>query len=60
MDVKTVMMFTVVGNRIYSSGEEIPGLQVNLISTDTRDDISLSSASVNRTYTVGVIRALVF
>jgi hypothetical protein len=44
---------SVVGNRIYSTGEEIPGLQVNLISTDTRDDIPLSSASVNRTYTVG-------
>jgi hypothetical protein len=44
---------SVVGNRIYSTGEEIPGLQVNLVSTDTGDEIPLSSASVDRTYTVG-------
>jgi hypothetical protein len=44
---------SVVGNRIYSTGEEIPSLQVNLVSKETGDEIPLSSASVNRTYTVG-------
>lgn len=43
---------SVVGNRIYSTGEEIPSLQVNLVSKETGDEIPLSSASVNRTYTV--------
>ncbi|MGE5662240.1 MAG: hypothetical protein ACM3X1_08335 [Ignavibacteriales bacterium] len=43
---------SVVGNRKYSTGEEIPSLQVNLVSKETGDEIPLSSASVNRTYTV--------
>jgi hypothetical protein len=44
---------TMVGNRIYSTGEDIPGIQVNLVSKESGDEIPLSSASVNRTYTVG-------
>ena len=44
---------SVVGNRIYSTSEGIPGLQVNLVSKDTGDEIPLSSASVNMTYTIG-------
>jgi len=44
---------TMVGNRIYSTGEDIPGIQVNLVSKESGDEIPLSSASVNRTYTIG-------
>jgi hypothetical protein len=44
---------TMVGNRIYSTGEGIPGIQVNLVSKESGDEIPLSSASVNRTYTIG-------
>jgi hypothetical protein len=44
---------SLVGNRIYSTGEEIPGLQINLVSKETGNEIPLSGASVNRTYTVG-------
>jgi hypothetical protein len=42
-----------VGNRIYSTGEDIPGIQVNLVSKESGDEIPLSSAFVNRTYTIG-------
>lgn len=42
-----------VGNRIYSSGEDIPSIQVNLVSKENGDEIPLSIASVNRTYTIG-------
>ena len=44
---------SVVGNRIYSTGEDIPGIQVNLVSKESGDEIPLSSTSVNRTYTIG-------
>ena len=44
---------SMVGNRIYSTGENIPGIQVNLVSKDTGDEIPLSGTSVNRTYTIG-------
>jgi len=42
-----------VGNRIYSTGEDIPGIQVNLVSKESGDEIPLSSAFMNRTYTIG-------
>ena len=44
---------TMVGNRIYSTGEDIPGIQVNLVSKESGDEIPLSSAFMNRTYTIG-------
>lgn len=44
---------SMIGNRIYSTGEDIPGIQVNLISKDTGEEIPLSSASINTTYTIG-------
>lgn len=44
---------SMVGNRVYSTGEDIPGIQVNLVSKDSGDEIPLSSASINRTYTIG-------
>ena len=44
---------SMVGNRVYSTGEMIPSIQVNLVSNDTGDEVPLSSASVNRTYAIG-------
>jgi len=44
---------SMVDNRIYSTGEDIPGIQVNLVSKDTGAEIPLSAASMNSTYTVG-------
>ena len=44
---------SMVGNRVYSTGETIPSIQVNLVSKDTGDEVPLSSASVNRTYAIG-------
>lgn len=43
---------SMVGNRIYSTGEDIPGIQVTLVSKDTGAEIPLSAASVNTTYTI--------
>ena len=44
---------SIVGNRVYSTGQDIPSIQINLVSKDTGDEIQLSSALVNRTYTIG-------
>ena len=44
---------SVVGNRIYSTGENIPGIIVNIASKDTGDEIPLSSASTNSSYVIG-------
>ena len=44
---------SIVGNRVYSTGQDIPSIQLNLVSKDIGDEIPLSSASVNRTYTIG-------
>ena len=44
---------SIVGNRVYSTSQDIPSIQINLVSKDTGDEIPLSSASVNRTYTIG-------
>ena len=44
---------SMVGNRVYSTGETIPSIQVNLVSKDTGDEVPLSSVSVNRTYAIG-------
>jgi hypothetical protein len=42
-----------VGNRIYSTGENIPGIIVNIVSRGTGDEIPLSSASTNSSYSIG-------
>ena len=34
---------SVVGNRIYSTGENIPGIIVNITSKDTGDELPFSS-----------------
>jgi hypothetical protein len=44
---------SIVGNRVYSTGEDVPSIQVNLVSRDTGSEISLSNTSMNSTYTVG-------
>ena len=44
---------SMVGNRIYSTGEDIPSIQVSLMSRDTGAEIPLSAASLNSTYTIG-------
>ena len=44
---------TMVGNRIYSTDENIPGIIVNIVSKDTGDEIPLSSASTNSSYSIG-------
>lgn len=44
---------SVVGNRVYSTGEDLPGIQVNLMSKDTGTEIPLSRTSMGTSYTVG-------
>ena len=44
---------TMVGNRIFSTGENIPGIIVNIVSKDTGDEIPLSRASTNSIYSIG-------
>jgi hypothetical protein len=44
---------SMVGNRIYSTDENIPGIIVNIVSKDTGDGIPLSSASTNSSYSLG-------
>ena len=44
---------SMVDNRIYSTHQDIPGIIVNIISKDTRDEIPLSSPSTSSTYTIG-------
>jgi hypothetical protein len=38
---------------VYSTGEDVPSIQVNLVSRDTGSEIPLSNTSMNSTYTVG-------
>lgn len=44
---------SVVGNRVYSTGQDIPSIQINLVSRDVGSEIPLSNTSMNSTYTVG-------
>jgi hypothetical protein len=44
---------SMVDNRIYSTAEDLPGIQVNLVSKDTGTEIPLSAASINSSYTIG-------
>jgi hypothetical protein len=44
---------SVVGNRVFSTGEDIPGLEVTLISKDTGLDIPLFRTSLSSTYSIG-------
>jgi hypothetical protein len=44
---------SVVGNRVFSTGENIPGIQLNLISKETGAEVPLSSTSMSMTYTIG-------
>jgi hypothetical protein len=44
---------SMVGNRIYSTDENIPGIIVNIVSKGTGDGIPLSSASTNSSYSLG-------
>ena len=44
---------SMVGNRIYSTGENIPGIIVNIVSKGTGDGIPLSSTSTNSSYSLG-------
>ena len=44
---------SMVGNRIYSTGENIPGIIINIVSKDTGDEVPLSSTSINSSYTIG-------
>jgi hypothetical protein len=42
-----------IGNRIYSTGEKIPSITVNIVSKDTGGEIPLSGASTNSSYSIG-------
>jgi hypothetical protein len=44
---------TVVGNRVYSTGQDIPGIEVKIISKVTGSEIPLFSTSMSSTYTLG-------
>jgi hypothetical protein len=44
---------SMIGNRIYSTGQDIPGIQVNVVSIDTGAEIPISASSMNSTYTIG-------
>jgi hypothetical protein len=44
---------SVVGNSVYSTSEDIPGIQVTLISKDLGSEIPLSRSSTSFSYTIG-------
>lgn len=44
---------SVVGNRVFSTGEDIPGIAVSLVSKDTGLKIPLSRTSMSSTYSIG-------
>lgn len=44
---------SMVGNRIYSTSENIPGIIVKIISKDTGDELPFSSASSSSSYSIG-------
>ncbi len=44
---------SVVGNRVFSTGDDIPGLEVTLVSKDTGLEIPLFRTSMSSTYSIG-------
>ena len=44
---------SVIGNRVYSTGEDVPGLECTLISKATGAPVALSRSAVNSTYSIG-------
>lgn len=44
---------SVVGNKIYSTGEDISGLECSLVSMRTGSEIALTPSTVNSTYSLG-------
>ncbi len=44
---------SVVGNRVFSTTENIPGIQVTLTSKDTGSEIPLSRSSMSSSYSMG-------
>ena len=44
---------SVVGNRVFSTGEDIPGIEVTLVSKDTGLEIPLFSTALSSTYSIG-------
>jgi hypothetical protein len=44
---------SMVDNRIYSTDQDIPAIIVNIVSTDTGDEIALTTPSTSSTYTIG-------
>jgi hypothetical protein len=44
---------SVVGNRIYFTGENIPGIIVNITSKDTGDELLFSSTASKSSYSIG-------
>lgn len=44
---------SVVGNRVYSTGENLSGLECTLVSKTTDSPIKLSRSSMNSTYSIG-------
>ena len=44
---------SVVGNRIYFTGENIPGIIVNITSKDTGDELPFSSTAAKSSYSIG-------
>jgi hypothetical protein len=44
---------SILGNSVYSTGEDIPGIQVNLMSKDTGIKILLSTPTMSSSYTIG-------
>lgn len=44
---------SVVGNRVYSTGESVPGLECTLISKSTQTPVELTRSTVNSNYSFG-------
>ncbi|MGC1134141.1 MAG: hypothetical protein WA941_15050 [Nitrososphaeraceae archaeon] len=44
---------SIVRNRVFSTGQDIPGIQVSLVSKDTGAEIPLSRTSMSTTYAMG-------
>jgi len=44
---------SVVGNKVYSTGQELSGLECSLVSMDTGAEIALSPSAMNSTYSLG-------
>lgn len=44
---------SVVGNRVFATGEDLPGIRVSLVSKDTGLNIPLSRTTMSSTYSIG-------